>query len=274
MEQENKIQVFSILLGRVSTEDQKTVPEQLSELRVEAEKRGEKIVEELSEFHKVSSEELDDDVWTYIKKIPKIRYVIELAKKQHTTNDMIFNKLWVWKWDRLSRDSAFLELMVRILKKYGVACESLKEGTNPLARRIHGVVAQQETEDRRQRVPLGQKREFLKQKIQNRAPFGFYVHKRIKKLIQIPEEILKYQGIIHFFLETKSLYQTAKQFSISIPSLKWMLKNRTYLGEICYKGEWIKGMHEAVITKELFDKVQKVLSKKEKKIPQYLNKIT
>jgi len=147
-----------------------------------------------------------------------------LANEQNNKRTIIFNKLWIWKWDRLCRDSMFLEWMVRDLKKKGVVCESLKEGINPLVRRVHGVIAQQETDTRRQTVPLGQKREFLKLKIQNRPPFGFKINKKTKSLVQVSDEILKYHSIIHFFLESKSLYKTSKQFLISIPSLKYPQK--------------------------------------------------
>jgi len=59
------MKILAILLGRVSTEDQKTIPEQLKEIRLEIEKRAETIVEELTEFHKVSSEEDDTDILGY-----------------------------------------------------------------------------------------------------------------------------------------------------------------------------------------------------------------
>ena len=64
-----------------------------------------------------------------------------------------------------------------------------------------------------------------------------------------------------------------KRKEIAISKIKNILKNRTYLGWICYKGEWIKAKHESVITQEEFDKVQEILSRKEKRIPIYLKKM-
>jgi site-specific DNA recombinase len=37
-----------------------------------------------------------------------------------------------------------------------------------------------------------------------------------------------------------------------------MLRNRFYLGEVAYKDGWYEGRHEAIITEELFDRVQKM----------------
>lgn len=264
------MEIRSIILGRVSTEDQKTTPEQIDEIRPEAQRRGEHIVEELEDKHKVSTKESDIDVWKYINKIPKIKYLVDKAKQQNESGVIYFNKLWVWKWDRLSRDTAFLELMVRILKTYGVECESLKEGTHPLTRRMMGTVAQEETDVKRVRVPLGQKREFAKLKVMNRPPFGFKKPKRSAKFIEIPEQIEQYKKIINYFLHEKSLYKTAKQFNFSIPRLKGMLQNRTYLGEIGYKGEWIRGRHDSIISLEKFKNIQEILNNKIIRRPKYL----
>jgi hypothetical protein len=38
-----------------------------------------------------------------------------------------------------------------------------------------------------------------------------------------------------------------------------MLRNRFYIGEVKYKGEWYPGRHDTFIDKDLFDKVQRVL---------------
>ncbi|QIW18561.1 recombinase family protein [Bacillus thuringiensis] len=44
-----------------------------------------------------------------------------------------------------------------------------------------------------------------------------------------------------------------------------MLKNRLYIGEVSFAGEWFKGSHEPLIRKEIFDKVQILLHKNKKK---------
>ena len=41
--------------------------------------------------------------------------------------------------------------------------------------------------------------------------------------------------------------------------LAYLLKNRTYLGQTHYKGQWFSGEHEAIITQGIFDRVQELL---------------
>src|SRR6266536_304990 len=46
---------------------------------------------------------------------------------------------------------------------------------------------------------------------------------------------------------------------IALSTFGKMLRNRYYLGEVFYRGQWYKGRHPAIITPELFDRVQRVL---------------
>lgn len=44
-------------------------------------------------------------------------------------------------------------------------------------------------------------------------------------------------------------------------TIRNILSNRLYLGEVRYKDEYFEGVHEAIIRKEQFDRVQKILSR-------------
>ncbi len=46
---------------------------------------------------------------------------------------------------------------------------------------------------------------------------------------------------------------------VSKTTLAKALRDRYYLGEVCYKGIWYPGRHEALVSPELFDRVQRVL---------------
>ena len=46
-----------------------------------------------------------------------------------------------------------------------------------------------------------------------------------------------------------------------------MLQNRFYLGETQYKGEWLPGRHEAIISEELFQKCQEVRARRRSRTP-------
>jgi hypothetical protein len=46
-----------------------------------------------------------------------------------------------------------------------------------------------------------------------------------------------------------------------------MLQNRFYLGETQYKGEWMPGRHEALLSEELFEKCQEVRARRRSRTP-------
>jgi hypothetical protein len=46
-----------------------------------------------------------------------------------------------------------------------------------------------------------------------------------------------------------------------------MLQNRFYLGETQYKGDWLRGRHEALISEELFQKCQEARAKRRSRTP-------
>ncbi len=97
-------------------------------------------------------------------------------------------------------------------------------------------------------------------KIMSRAPFGYKIES--KQLVKNNENNLKVEEIFRTFLEQDvSLNQLAKQFGFSVNGLKKILRNFTYIGKIKFKGQIIEGKHKAIITPELFNKVQNKLEK-------------
>ena len=50
-------------------------------------------------------------------------------------------------------------------------------------------------------------------------------------------------------------------------SMKWMLRNMLYIGKVNYKGKQIfQGQHEAIISEDVFNKVQQILSENRREI--------
>ena len=91
-----------------------------------------------------------------------------------------------------------------------------------------------------------------------RAPIGY---KLIKGCLEPNQEKTEQvRKIFKDFIDTNiSLTQLAKQNSITTRGLINLLKNRTYLGEIKFKGNF-KGNHDAILSKEIFDKAEKKLN--------------
>ncbi|HEY9704504.1 MAG TPA: recombinase family protein, partial [Allocoleopsis sp.] len=64
---------------------------------------------------------------------------------------------------------------------------------------------------------------------------------------------------LEYLETTNSLSWLAKKYSMTTSGLIKLLKNPTYIGMIKIKDITSKGNHEAIISKELFDKVQEKL---------------
>jgi site-specific DNA recombinase len=61
--------------------------------------------------------------------------------------------------------------------------------------------------------------------------------------------------------------QVKKAVPIGLPSLYHILKNPTYIGDVTYRGERYKGIHEAIIEIDLWEKVQAILAARKPHAP-------
>jgi DNA invertase Pin-like site-specific DNA recombinase len=81
-----------------------------------------------------------------------------------------------------------------------------------------------------------------------------------KELTIFPEQAKEVQRIFQEFLNTDiSLSKLAKKHNLSTPGIKKLLKNTTYIGKVKFKSQQSKGNHKPIISKDLFDRVQKKL---------------
>ncbi|HYD02687.1 MAG TPA: recombinase family protein [Alphaproteobacteria bacterium] len=83
-----------------------------------------------------------------------------------------------------------------------------------------------------------------------------------KKLVIDEQNSIIIKAIFNEYLESdNSLSWFAKKYNLTTSGLIKILKNPTYTGMIKIKDNLIKGNHEAIISNELFDNVQKKISK-------------
>ena len=110
-------------------------------------------------------------------------------------------------------------------------------------------------------------------------PLGYEV--KDKKLVVSEEEAETVRLIFKRYLDLKCLRrlkhdldqrgvmskrrQAASAYLGGVPltygPLAYLLKNRTYLGEVGYKGQWFAGEHKAIIEQSLFNAVQELLKR-------------
>ncbi len=94
-------------------------------------------------------------------------------------------------------------------------------------------------------------------KLVTRAPLGYGV---VNGNLIPNEDAARVHSLFKTFLARKySLNSLAKNFSLSINGLKKILTNRTYLGEIKFDGKIHKGIHQPLISPEIFYATQRKL---------------
>lgn len=208
---------------------------------------------------------------------------------QKLIEDVKENKLdgvLVYKLDRLSRSQKdTLYLIEDVFLKNNVAFISMSESfdtSTPFGRAVIGILsvfAQLERENIRERTLLGRegrsKNGFFSGN--GNPPLGYDYDKETNMLIVNEYEKLQVTKIFELFLEGIPVYEICNIVSNSFKtkqgadmlhptSVNRMLVNQTYIGKVKFMGEYHDGLHEPIISKEMFDKVQIRFKQRQKEI--------
>lgn len=186
------------------------------------------------------------------------------------------DKVLVYKLDRLSRSQKdTLFLIEDVFLKNGVDFVSMSENfdtASAFGRATIGILAvfaQLERETIKERMLLG--------KI-GRAKDGYYAggkqilvgYDYIDKLLVLNAyEAMLVRTIFDDFLagkaistiaadlNKKGLYHRGREWYSQ--TVRRILSNRTYIGEVLYQGVWYAGRHEPIIERDVFDRAQRLL---------------
>jgi len=196
-----------------------------------------------------------------------------------------FTGILTWAPDRISRNAGDLGIVVDLFdqeKVIEVRTFSQKFRNNPNEKfllMILGSQAKLENDQKSLNVKRGLKAKCEAGLFPSRAPTGYlndmdqtkpgYIlldPKRssvIKEMFEkVGEESWSGRGVARWLKETKN-FKTTGNKSLYLGNIYRILKNTFYYGTFEYpKGSdnWYKGIHQPIITKELFDKVQEVLA--------------
>lgn len=184
----------------------------------------------------------------------------------------------VYKLDRLSRSQKdSLVLIEDIFQKNNVDFISMSENfdtSSPFGRAMIGILsvfAQLEREQIKERMILGvEARAKTGKWCGSIAPIGYDY---VDGLLQINDfEALQVREAYNLALKNKSFHSIAKKFNdcgyVSkygdwyTTTVRRVLYNPVYTGQIVYSGTFHSGIHEPIISQELFDSVQVLLKQK------------
>ena len=205
----------------------------------------------------------------------------------------LFDAVLVWKLDRFSRDRYDSALYKHLLRKNGVKVISAKENISEgpegiiLEAMLEGY-AEYYSAELSQKIRRGQQENALKCKSNGGIiPFGYRVDPKERTFVIDPEEapIVKeifsryaagepMADIVASLNERGIKSHDGKDFRISVTG--FMLKNRKYIGEYKYADVVVPGGMPAIISEELFERVQRrmvtnqIVSSKSKAVEEYL----
>lgn len=260
--------------SRVSTDEQAktggSLDDQQDKIQKECERNDNNLVINIIDDHSAKTFER-----------PGFKKLLQFIKNNPGAVDLIL----VLKWSRFSRNTTDAYNMIRELKKLGVEVNSVEEPidhNNPQAKIMLGIyltIPEVDNDIRSKNVYDGMRRANLSGRYVGPAMKGYRNTKNENKIsIIVPDENapIIFQAFQMFseniysqkevltFIRSKGLKCSKTQLSI-------ILKNRHYTGKVYVKpsetelAQWIDGIHEAIISEQLFNKVQDVLNGRNKK---------
>lgn len=201
---------------------------------------------------------------------PALAELITDAKKK------LFDTVLVYKLDRLSRSQKdTLYLIEDVFLKNQIEFLSLLENfdtASPFGKAMIGllsVFAQLEREQIKERMQLGKlgRAKSGKSMMWAITSYGYDYHKETGQVTVNHSQALVIRFIFERYLEGRSLTKLRDDLNELYPrkkdwtyrGVRFILQNPVYCGFNKYKGKVYQGNHEPIITKEVFDKVQKEL---------------
>ncbi|HVB69900.1 MAG TPA: recombinase family protein [Acidimicrobiales bacterium] len=186
---------------------------------------------------------------------PAVRELLSLVEAGAVSN------LVIWRWDRLSRDQGDFATLVKLFDRHHVKVHSVNEGELDLASAsgrmqigVHGVFAQYYRDQLIENTRMGQRQAAEQGRWLNRAPTGYNM---INGAL-VPNEMAPLVQRAFTLRAAGSSYPAIEsEIGVKFSTVRHMCLNRVYVGEVTLGGEWFTGLHEPLVSLELFAAAQR-----------------
>lgn len=194
------------------------------------------------------------------------------------------DKVLVYKLDRLSRSQKdTLNIIEDYLLENNCDFESMNEKfdtSTSFGRAMVGILAvfaQLEREQIKERMSMGIEARIKEGKWRGGiVPFGYDYEPALNKLVINEYEAMIIKFVYDEFLSGTTTYSIYKKmnekgysFSNNLTNPKkitYVLTNKTYAGYLKLNGEWIKALHDPIVSEETFDKAQLILKDRSRRL--------
>jgi len=187
----------------------------------------------------------------------------EMQQMLKDAEEKKFQAIFIYKLDRFSRSIKDLILTIDQLKNWGIDFISLQDkietasASGKLMFHIISAFAEFERNIIGDRTKFGMERKAKEGGFITKAPKGYRL---VNKELVLDENSEEINQIFEEFLNTNiSLTQLAKNHGLSTAGIKKLLQNTTYLGKVKFAEQESQGTHQAILSQELFNKVQEKL---------------
>lgn len=182
----------------------------------------------------------------------------------------------VYKLDRISRSQKdTIYLLEDIFTPNQTGFISLNENfdtTTPYGKAMIGILsvfAQLERENIRERTRMGMKERLSKGMWRGTKPPYGYDYDAGRGILVPNDDARTVREIYRLYLEGMSTYRLAKLFGFKGDrQVALMLERPTYIGMIVYKGELLPGLHEPIVEREIWERVQQERKRRTTSVPQ------
>ena len=192
---------------------------------------------------------------------PAIQRLIEDCKNHKI--DAVF----VFKLDRISRSQRdTLFLIEEVFNKYDVSFISMRENfdtSSPFGKAMIGVLSvfaqlERETILERTRIGLKKRAEAGLWRGGGKIPFPYRYDRNTGTLVPIPEQVELLHKMISLYISGKSFNAIGKIVGMDESMVETRILSITNTGKVPYRDEIFEGLHEAVVSDELYEEILRV----------------
>lgn len=175
-----------------------------------------------------------------------------------------FDGVVFYKWDRFSRDNVFSKIAKEFFLRSNIKLIPSDDSDDPLLSDIRSSLNEDEIRKMKERVRSTRLNQFEKGIPVARPPIGYkpiFKNKRDrKKVIGIKIDNKKAEMIKDVFELTSQgigYKKICDKWKLKPQTYYNIIRNKVYIGIICFEGKEKIGIHEPLINKEIFYKINK-----------------